>query len=159
MMRRLWTRLKHWLIYDVFTAEVFRFDKLAAHRNQLTVMIKARDSLGGKISKSGWINKPFTANERGKLMHGYDRAKKILTNAGARDIFKTWWIASHPGGTCKINDIVDSNLKTEFDNLYVCDCSVIPDEWGRPPVWSILSLGKRLGKRLAGSKAGAAARA
>ena len=145
------------LIYGIFTSEVLRFDKLAAQPHQLTVMIKAKDSLGGKISKSGWINKPFTANERGKLMHGYERAKKILTNAGAKDLFKTWWIASHPGGTCKINDIVDANLKTEFDNLYVCDCSVIPDEWGRPPVYSILCLGKRLGKRLAGVKAEAKA--
>ena len=48
-----------WLIYDVFTAEVFRFDKLS-NKNQLTIMIKAKDKLGGKISKSGWINKPFT---------------------------------------------------------------------------------------------------
>jgi len=147
------------LIYGIFTSEVLRFDKLAAQPHQLTVMIKAKDALGGKISKSGWINKPFTANERGKLMHGYERAKKILANAGARDIFKTWWIASHPGGTCKINDIVDANLKTEFDNLYVCDCSVIPDEWGRPPVYSILCLGKRLGKHLAGVKAEAKAHA
>lgn len=137
------------LIYGIFTAEVFRFDKLAAQKNQLTVMIKAKDALGGKISRSGWIDKPFTSKERGKLLHGYERAKKILTNAGAKDIFKTWYIASHPGGTCKINDIVDANLKTEFDNLYVCDCSVIPDEWGRPPVYSILCLGKRLGKHLA----------
>ncbi len=142
-----------WLIYNVFTAEVFRLDKLAAHKNQLTVMIKARDSLGGKISKSGFIKKPFTQIERGKLMSGFERAKKILTNAGAKDIFKTWWIASHPGGTCKINDIVDVNLKTQFDNLYVCDCSVIPAEWGRPPVFSLLCLGKRLGQHLAGEQA------
>jgi hypothetical protein len=147
------------LIYGIFTSEVLRFDKLAAQPHQLTVMIKAKDSLGGKINKSGWINKPFTATERGKLMHGYERAKKILANAGAKDIFKTWYIASHPGGTCKINDIVDANLKTEFDNLYVCDCSVIPDEWGRPPVYSILCLGKRLGKHLAGVKAEARAHA
>jgi choline dehydrogenase-like flavoprotein len=145
------------LIYGIFTSEVFRFDRLAAQKNQLTVMIKAKDGLGGKISRAGWIDKPFTAKERGKLLHGYERAKKILTNAGAKDIFKTWYIASHPGGTCKINDIVDSNLKTEFENLYVCDCSVIPDEWGRPPVYSILCLGKRLGKHLAGVKAGTAA--
>jgi choline dehydrogenase-like flavoprotein len=140
-----------WLIYDMFTAEVGRIDKLAQHRHQLTVMIKAKDTLGGKITGNN-IRKPFTKVERGKLMHGYERAKKILTNAGAKDIFKTWWIASHPGGTCKINDIVDSNLKTEYDNLYVCDCSVIPDEWGRPPVLSILGLGKRLAKHLEGSK-------
>ncbi len=136
-----------WLIYDVFTAEVFRLDKLS-NKSQLTIMIKARDSLGGKISKSGFIKKPFTQIERGKLMSGFERARKILRNAGAKDIFKTWWIASHPGGTCKINDIVDADLRTEIDNLYVCDCSVIPSEWGRPPVYTILCLGKRLGKHL-----------
>jgi choline dehydrogenase-like flavoprotein len=139
-----------WLIYDAFTAEVGRIDKLPQHNRQLTIMIKAKDHLDGKITGNS-IRKPFTQKERSMLMHGYDRAKKILANAGARDIHKTWWIASHPGGTCKINDIVDSNLKTEYDNLYVCDCSVIPDEWGRPPVLSILGLGKRLAKHLAGS--------
>ena len=135
-----------WLIYDVFTAEVFRFDKLS-NKHQLTVMIKAKDHLGGRINGNS-IRKPFTKDEHGKLMHGYERAKKILVNAGAKDIFKTWWIASHPGATCKINDIVNSDLKTEYDNLYVCDCSVIPDEWGRPPVLSILGLGKRLARHL-----------
>jgi len=140
-----------WLIYDVFTAEVFRMDKLAQHSHQLTVMIKAKDHLSGRIS-GNFIKKPFTADERGKLMHGYGRAKKILVNAGAKDIFKTWWIASHPGATCKINDIVNSDLKTEYDNLYVCDCSVIPDEWGRPPVLSILGLGKRLARHLAAGR-------
>ena len=135
-----------WLIYDIFAAEVFRFDKLS-NKHQLTVMIKAKDHLGGRIS-GNYIRKPFTRDEHGKLMHGYERAKKILVNAGAKDIFKTWWIASHPGATCKINDIVNSDLKTEYDNLYVCDCSVIPDEWGRPPVLSILGLGKRLARHL-----------
>ncbi len=135
-----------WLIYDVFTAEVFRFDKLS-NKHQLTVMIKAKDHLGGRIN-GNYIRKPFTREEHGKLMHGYERAKKILVNAGAKDIFKTWWIASHPGATCKIGEIVNSDLKTEYDNLYVCDCSVIPDEWGRPPVLSILGLGKRLARHL-----------
>jgi choline dehydrogenase-like flavoprotein len=140
-----------WLIYDIFTAEVFRFDKLS-NKHQLTVMIKAKDHLGGRI-RGNCIRKPFTRDEHGKLMHGYERAKKILVNAGAKDIFKTWWIASHPGATCKIGEIVNSDLKTEYDNLYVCDCSVIPDEWGRPPVLSILGLGKRLARHLtAGGK-------
>ncbi len=26
----------------------------------------------------------------------------------------------------KSSDVVDSNLKTHLDNLFVCDCSVIP---------------------------------
>jgi hypothetical protein len=52
----------------------------------------------------------------------YGRAKIIQKNAGAKDIFRTGYFAAHPGGTAKVGDLVDSNLKTEYDNLYVCDC-------------------------------------
>jgi choline dehydrogenase-like flavoprotein len=50
----------------------------------------------------------------------------------------------------KLGEFVDSNLKTQFDNLYVCDCSVIPEAWGLPPVQSILALGRYLSKNLLG---------
>jgi len=143
-----------WMIYEIFAARAGRIDKLASHSRQLTIMVKARDGLGGRITTGGSIRKPLTAAEKWKLMTGYDRARKILRNAGAVDIFKSWWMASHPGGTCKISEIVDSNLKTRYDNLYVCDCSVIPEEWGRPPVLSLLGLGKRLAGHLGGRKAG-----
>jgi choline dehydrogenase-like flavoprotein len=82
------------------------------------------------------------------LLHGYERAKKILKNAGARHIYKSWYIAAHPGGTAKIQDIVDTNLKTEYDNLFVCDCSVIPESFGLPPTLTLIGLGKRLAKHL-----------
>ena len=65
-----------------------------------------------------------------------------------KDIFKTIYLAAHPGGTVKVGDIVDSNLKTEYDNLYVCDCSVIPEAWGMQPTNTIIALGKRLSKHL-----------
>ena len=81
-------------------------------------------------------------------MNGYEKACKILKNAGARNVYKTWYTATHPGGTVKINDIVDSNLETEIDNLFVCDCSLIPAAWGMPPSLTLLALGKRLGKYL-----------
>jgi choline dehydrogenase-like flavoprotein len=57
-------------------------------------------------------------------------------------------LAAHPGGTVKIGEHVDTNLKTKFDNLYVCDCSVMPQEWGLPPTTSLIALGKRLAKHL-----------
>jgi choline dehydrogenase-like flavoprotein len=50
----------------------------------------------------------------------------------------------------KVGDLLDSDLKTEYDNLYVCDCSVIPESWGLPPTLTIIGLGKRLAKHLAG---------
>jgi choline dehydrogenase-like flavoprotein len=71
-----------------------------------------------------------------------------LQNAGVKRVVKSIVFAAHPGGTVKIGDVVDSNLKTQHDNLYVCDCSVIPEAWGLPPTLTILGLGKRLSKHL-----------
>ena len=67
----------------------------------------------------------------------------------AKDICKTRCFAAHPGGTVKVGDVVDSDLQTELQNLYVCDCSVIPEAWGLPPTLTLIGLGKRLAKHLA----------
>lgn len=141
--------LPRWL-YWLFTAQVLRFDRLPAHRRSLPIMIKAKDELGGHLTKRGSVRKRLSEIERKRLMNGYEHARKILVNAGARNIYKTWYLAVHPGGTVKINEVVDSNLKTELDNLFVCDCSVIPEAWGLPPSLTLLALGKRLGKHLSG---------
>lgn len=141
--------LPRWL-YWLFTAQVFRFDRLPAHRRSLPIMIKARDELGGHLTKQGGVRKRLGEIEQKRLVNGYEHARKILVNAGARNIYKTWYLAVHPGGTAKINEIVDSNLETEIDNLFVCDCSVIPEAWGLPPTLTLLALGKRLGKHLSG---------
>jgi choline dehydrogenase-like flavoprotein len=139
--------LPRWL-YWLFTAQVFRFDRLPAHRRSLPIMVKARDELGGHLTKSGGVRKRLTEIERKRLESGYQKAVKILRNAGARNIYKTWYLAVHPGGTAKIKVVVDPNLRTEIDNLFVCDCSVIPESWGLPPSLTLLALGKRLGKYL-----------
>ena len=82
------------------------------------------------------------------MRRGYERAKEILKNAGAKSIFRTQYLAAHPGGTVKVGDLLDSNLMTEYDNLFICDCSVIPEAWGMPPTTTIIGLGKRLAKYL-----------
>jgi choline dehydrogenase-like flavoprotein len=140
------TRALFWM----FTSQVFRFGRLPAHKRILPIMVKIKDELGGHITQYGEVRKRLGDVERKRLMGGYEVSKRILENAGARNIFKTWYLAVHPGGTAKIDEAVDSNLKTEIDNLYVCDSSVIPEAWGLPPVLTILALGKRLGKHLAG---------
>lgn len=132
----------------LFAAEVFRFDKMFSRKNTLQIMVKAKDTLGGRLTDSGGVQKKLNKNDKRKLQSGYEQAKKILKNAGARGIFKTWYLAAHPGGTAKIGEIVDSNLKTKCENLYVCDCSVIPESWGLPPTLTIIALGKRLAKYL-----------
>ncbi|MGB5749751.1 MAG: GMC family oxidoreductase [Desulfobacterales bacterium] len=140
----VWPRFLYWL----FTSQVFRLDRLFVHKQTLPIMIKVKDKLGGYLTPRGGVRKRLSDSDREKLNRGYKIAKKILQNAGARNIYKTWYFAAHPGGTSKINEVVDKNLKTEIDNLYVCDCSVIPESWGLPPALTLLSLGKRLVKHL-----------
>jgi choline dehydrogenase-like flavoprotein len=135
-------------IYWIFASEVLRLDRLASHSRTLPIMIKAKEKLGGRITNRGGVRKRLEESDKKKLLSGYKRAKRVLENAGARDVFRTWYMATHPGGTAKINDVVDSNLKTPLDNLYVCDCSVIPESWGLPPMLTLISLGKRLASHL-----------
>ncbi len=45
----------------------------------------------------------------------------------------------------KLGEFLDSNLKVKnHENLYVCDCSAIPEPWGLPPGLTLVCLGKRL---------------
>ncbi len=133
----------------IFTAEVLRLTKLFAFRSTARIMVKVKDELGGRLTERGGVRKKLSTADRAKLLHGYENAKRILREAGATDIYKTWYLASHPGGTVKIGQLVDANLETEYRNLYVCDCSVIPEAWGLPPVLTIIGLGKRLARHLA----------
>ena len=134
----------------LFAAQVLRFGQVFSRRRTLQIMVKAKDALGGHLTNSGGVRKILDKNEKQKLLRGFGRAKEILQRAGARNIFRTAYLAAHPGGTVKIGDLLDANLKTEYDNLYVCDCSVIPEAWGLPPTLTIIGLGKRLAKHLAG---------
>jgi choline dehydrogenase-like flavoprotein len=122
---------------------------LAMPRNaRLSIMVKIKDDLGGRITDNGGCRKDLSKNDYRKIDDGYQHAKKILQNAGVKRVRKSLIFAAHPGGTVKIGGLLDSNLKTELENLYVCDCSVIPEAWGLPPTLTILSLGKRLSKHL-----------
>jgi choline dehydrogenase-like flavoprotein len=135
-------------LFRLFNAETLKLNKLFSHSKTLSIMVKAKDDLGGYISKNGRIRKRVDQVDRDRLQKGFERASEILKNAGVKDVYKSWYLAAHPGGTAKVGEIVDNNLQTEIENLYVCDCSVIPEAWGLPPTFSLVALGKRLAKHL-----------
>lgn len=135
-------------LFRAFAAQVFRVPQMLSHRKTLTIMIKAKDQLGGYLTQNGGVRKRISREDKGKLKKGYERAEEILKNAGARKVYKSWYIAAHPGGTIKIGEMVDKSLQTEVNNLYVCDCSVVPEVWGLPPTFTLVALGKRLAKHL-----------
>ena len=138
------------LMKIMFDLEVFKVKQAFSYNDVLPIMIKIRDDLGGELTPRGWVNKKLSDQDRKRLDKGAEHARRILKNAGATDIYRGWMFAAHPGGTVKIGEHLDTNLKTRFDNLYVCDCSVIPQEWGLPPTWAILSLARRLSRHLLG---------
>lgn len=137
------------LVYQLFTAQALRLHRLHQHRRTVSMMVKIKDHLGGRITPSGGLRKTFSREDKWKMQRGYERAKDILAHAGARSIYHSAWTAAHPGGSVRIGELVDSDLQTSYEHLYVCDCSVIPTEWGLPPTLTLLALAKRLAKHLA----------
>jgi choline dehydrogenase-like flavoprotein len=129
--------------------EAGKISKMLSGRSTLAIMIKIRDELSGNMLDEGPVNKTLGEVEKGRFKRGIELAEKILRNAGASSLFQTSIVASHPGGTIKIGEFVDKDLKTNIDNLYVCDASVIPIAWGLPPVLTLVALGKRLARHLA----------
>jgi choline dehydrogenase-like flavoprotein len=135
-----------------FDAEVLGIRQAFAYKDVLPVMIKIRDDLGGRITRRGSVRKPLTRADKMRLQKGSEHASRILRKAGAKEIYKSWVFAAHPGGTAKMGELVDSDLKTRFEGLYVCDCSVMPQEMGIPPTFTILALAKRLSAHLLGEE-------
>ncbi len=137
------------MLNTIFACSGFRFHRIFSHRKVLRIMVKVRDELGGGLTDREGVRKRLVKADYEKLRQGYGHARRILENAGATGIHRTWMLAAHPGGTVKIGQLLDADLKTkQYENLYVCDCSVIPEAWGLPPTYTILALAKRLGAHL-----------
>lgn len=135
-------------MYQGFAAQAGRLDRLLAHRQTLTIMVKIRDDISGRIGPR-WADKRLGPAERAKLGHGTELARSVLVAAGARKVFSSHHFAAHPGGSVRIGAGVDSDLRSSTPGLYVCDASVIPCAWGLPPTLTLLCLGVRLGEHLA----------
>jgi len=136
-------------MYQAFAAQAGRFDRLFAHAHTLSIMVKIRDEVGGRVGPR-WVDKTLQPADRRKFEQGVGRARAVLERAGARHIFASHHFAAHPGGSVPIGERVGSDLQTAVDGLYVCDASVIPGPWGLPPTLTLLCLGRRLGWQLAG---------
>jgi choline dehydrogenase-like flavoprotein len=115
----------------------------------LSIMVKIPDDNHGRIV-DGKVIKENSIKDVRFIAEGAATAGAILVEAGVdpKTITSTQLRAAHPGGTAAIGDIVDTNLKTEYEGLYISDASVIPEAPGAPPIVAILALSKRLSKHL-----------
>jgi choline dehydrogenase-like flavoprotein len=119
-------------------------------KHTLGVMIKLKDDVSGGVFPNGKISKPMTDHDRLRMRAAEEVCRRILIEAGARPqtIFTTPLRGTHPSGTVRLGTLVDGNLQTETQGLYVCDASVFPEALARPTVLTIIGLGKRLAKHI-----------
>lgn len=147
------TLIDPWLLYPIINA--IKGPRYAAtwHKwsNTLGVMIKLKDSISGGVFANGKISKPFVGDDRERQKSAEEVCRKILKEAGAdpSSMFMTPLRGTHPSGTVRIGTLLDENLQTEIQGLYVCDASTFPEALARPTVLTIIGLGKRLAKHLA----------
>ena len=116
----------------------------------LSIMVKVQDDMVGTVDIDGNVKKFNTIDDIRRLGQGAAAAGSILQKAGvdATTMTSTVCRGAHPGGTAAIGEVVDKNLKTEIDGLYLGDASVIPISPGKPPILLILALAERLANHL-----------
>ena len=146
------TLIDPWLNYPIIMLlKSPRYLPSWARWNQtLGIMIKLKDDLSGCVKSERDISKPFTANDQKRLDHAIGVANKILIKAGAdsRTLLVTPLRGTHPCATVRLGEMLDRNLQTEIEGLYVCDASAFPETLARPTVLTIIGLGKRLVEHL-----------
>ncbi len=120
------------------------------NRRLLGMMAKVADERAGCVHADGTITKPVTALEEQRITRGREVSTEILIEAGADpdSIVYSNRAGSHPGGTAAIGEVVDTDLATPIENLYVSDASVFPETPGLPPIVTIIALSRRLARHI-----------
>ncbi len=115
----------------------------------ISLMVKVPDNTKGHVYMNEVV-KGIDFEDASLIARGAAIAGNILVNAGAdiESISSTHVRGAHLIASARIGDVVDSNLETEIENLYVADGSVLPKAEGLPPIYTILALSRRLGQYL-----------
>jgi choline dehydrogenase-like flavoprotein len=144
------TLIDPWLMYPIIMATKGPTYPLTWTRwgRTLGIMIKLKDEVSGEVDGAGRITKGLTPGDRERLQRAEAVAGNILRRAGCApdSILTTPLRGTHPASTARIGVVVDSDLRSEVEGLYVCDASVFPEALCRPTVLTIISLAKRLAR-------------
>lgn len=136
---------------EMMKAKPTKLPSWAKFPNAMGIMTKGKDELAGRINIDETFSKELTIKDRSVLDKGISLSRKVLLEAGcpSNSLWVTKVRGAHPGGTCRIGDVVDTDLETPIAGCYVCDASVIPDSLAAPVVVTLVALGKRLADHLA----------
>lgn len=137
--------------YRMFMLGNKKWIRAFRHSSSIAIGVMVKEGLGGGLREDGKYYKTFTAEDHDKLARGEQIARRILENAGAKDIFKGAPAASHIGGTIRIKEHIDENFETEIRDLHVCDGSIMPVDVRIAPTFTLICLAKYLSGRLLNS--------
>jgi len=127
--------------------------KVFGLRRGMGLFVKLADDDNGTVAADESMSKVWTENDQARMSRGVQLATEIMVKSGAEpaSIGLVKWAGGHPGGTVAMGRFVDRGFQTEFDNLYVCDGSVMPVSPGVPPALTIMAMSRLLGKFLLGA--------
>lgn len=120
-------------------------------KKTIGILMMVKDGLEGRVNLDRSFSKPVDAASWSRLNQGTVLAEEILERAGVKrkDIVTTAPFAAHQLSSVRIGGLLDENCQTPIRGCYCMDASVIPGEWGLPPMVTIVALAKRLAKHLA----------
>ncbi len=136
------------IFYRFLMISMFKLRHFFSFSNNIGIGVKVQEPMGGKLLENGQYHKVLGEEVYRKFDKAEKAATEILKNAGAKHIFKTPLSATSVGGVLRINEHVDTNLQTDFENLYVCDSSILPDTFRNPPTLTLVCLAKYLARHL-----------
>ncbi len=130
-----------------------RLPKVLQTGKTLGILMMTKDRVEGRVNADGSFSKPIDEDCWAKLNKGTVIAEQILQGAGVRreDLTALTCFAAHQVASVRIGGLLDNDCQTPIKRCYCMDASVIPEEWGLPPVVTTVSLAKRLAKHLTAS--------
>jgi choline dehydrogenase-like flavoprotein len=142
-----------WIIFMAQMALVspVKVLKIFHYRRWMSIMVKVKDDMAGELRANGSFSKPLSDSDLAKIDRGVQVSKEILFKTGCREksVVRGPIRGAHPGGACRIGEVVDINLQSRhIENLYVSDASVFPQSLGTPVVATVAAMNKRLAKHL-----------
>ena len=124
--------------------------KVMQTKKTIGILMMVKDDLEGRINLDRSFSKPIDAGSWSKLNKGTVLAEEVLLEAGVKreDVVTTTAFAAHQLSSVRIGELLDRNCQTPISGCYCMDASVIPEEWGLPPMVTIVAMAKRLAKHL-----------